>query len=131
MKWRCLWVLVICGVLPAALEAQTQWFIWGVAPDDMHELHSGSLGGTAGAGAGPKVIAYELCLPGEIRRIGNHANNRGTMSCLRARWETSVVPGQFFEMPEHFRIGIGGETRMTSEGLDRLSDALKDWKSRE
>lgn len=43
---------------------------------------------------------------------------------LRGRYETSVVPGRFFEMAEHFRIGIGGETGMTAEGLGRLGEAL-------
>jgi aspartate/methionine/tyrosine aminotransferase len=44
---------------------------------------------------------------------------------LRARWETSAVPGHFFGMPEHFRIGIGGDSEMTAKGLERLADALK------
>jgi len=45
---------------------------------------------------------------------------------LRKCYETSVVPGEFFEMPEHFRIGIGGETAMVEEGLRRLGRALDD-----
>ena len=43
---------------------------------------------------------------------------------LREKYETSVVPGTFFEMPEHFRIGVGGETEMVAEGLNRLGLAL-------
>jgi hypothetical protein len=43
---------------------------------------------------------------------------------LREKYETSVVPGKFFEMPEHFRIGIGGETEMTRVGLSRLAAGL-------
>jgi aspartate/methionine/tyrosine aminotransferase len=43
---------------------------------------------------------------------------------LREKYETSVVPGSFFEMPNHFRVGIGGETEMLSEGLRRLGLAL-------
>ena len=39
---------------------------------------------------------------------------------LRAHYETSVVPGRFFEMPDHFRIGIGGDPAMTGEALQRL-----------
>ena len=46
---------------------------------------------------------------------------------LRARYETSVVPGRFFEMPDHFRIGIGGDPAMTREGLRRLAAALDEW----
>lgn len=43
---------------------------------------------------------------------------------LREKYETSVVPGRFFEMPDHFRIGIGGETKMVEEALVRLGQAL-------
>ena len=43
---------------------------------------------------------------------------------LRERYETAVVPGRFFEMPEHFRIGLGGDPGMTREALIRLNDAL-------
>ena len=43
---------------------------------------------------------------------------------LREKYETSVVPGRFFEMPEHFRIGIGGQTELLEEGLRRLGQAL-------
>ena len=43
---------------------------------------------------------------------------------LREKYETSVVPGRFFEMPAHFRIGIAGETATLEEGLDRLGKAL-------
>jgi aspartate/methionine/tyrosine aminotransferase len=49
---------------------------------------------------------------------------------LRDRYETSVVPGHFFEMPEHFRIGIGGEPEMVAEGLERVGHALDDFRSR-
>ena len=43
---------------------------------------------------------------------------------LMENYETSVVPGRFFEMPEHFRIGIGCETATLIEGLSRLGAAL-------
>jgi aspartate/methionine/tyrosine aminotransferase len=43
---------------------------------------------------------------------------------LRAQFETSAVPGRFFEMPDHFRIGMGVNTEMFAEGLDRISRAL-------
>ena len=43
---------------------------------------------------------------------------------LREKYETSVVPGRFFEMPEHFRIGIAGDTDVLEAGLDRLASAL-------
>jgi aspartate/methionine/tyrosine aminotransferase len=43
---------------------------------------------------------------------------------LREDYETSVVPGRFFEMPEHFRIGFACDTEVLNEGLDRLGSAL-------
>ena len=43
---------------------------------------------------------------------------------LQRTHETSVVPGRFFEMPQHFRIGIGGPPEITEEGLRRLGQAL-------
>lgn len=45
-------------------------------------------------------------------------------SLLREKYETSVVPGVFFEMPAHFRIGIAGETEVLKSGLERLEQAL-------
>ncbi len=43
---------------------------------------------------------------------------------LRSEFDTSAVPGRFFEMPDHFRIGMGVNTEMFSEGLSRISRAL-------
>jgi aspartate/methionine/tyrosine aminotransferase len=39
---------------------------------------------------------------------------------LRAEYETSAVPGRFFDMPEHFRVGMGVNSEMFSEGLANL-----------
>jgi aspartate/methionine/tyrosine aminotransferase len=47
---------------------------------------------------------------------------------LREKYETTVVPGRFFEMPQHFRLGIGGDTASLAAGLDRLCSALDDFK---
>jgi aspartate/methionine/tyrosine aminotransferase len=47
------------------------------------------------------------------------------LSILRHRFETSVVPGEFFEQPEHFRIGICGATETVRGGLERLAAALE------
>ena len=43
---------------------------------------------------------------------------------LREKYETSVVPGRFFEMPEHFRIGFAGDSEALENGLNRLGSAL-------
>ena len=45
---------------------------------------------------------------------------------LRTEFDTSAVPGRFFEMPDHFRIGMGVNTEMFAEGLDRIGRALGD-----
>lgn len=43
---------------------------------------------------------------------------------LREKYETSVVPGLFFEMPDHIRIGFGCDSEMLAGGLERLGAAL-------
>jgi len=43
---------------------------------------------------------------------------------LRTDYGTTAVPGRFFEMPDHFRIGMGVNTDMFGEGLCRLGLAL-------
>jgi hypothetical protein len=41
---------------------------------------------------------------------------------LRAEYETSAVPGRFFEAPGHMRIGMGVDSDMFAEGLRRLAE---------
>ena len=43
---------------------------------------------------------------------------------LREEYETSVVPGSFFEMPDHFRVGFGNDPEVLKKGLVRLGAAL-------
>jgi len=43
---------------------------------------------------------------------------------LLARYETTVVPGRFFERPDHIRIGLAGDPAMTRSGLERIAAAL-------
>ena len=42
----------------------------------------------------------------------------------REQYETSIVPGKYFAMEQHFRVGIGGDPEMTREGFARLASAL-------
>jgi len=44
---------------------------------------------------------------------------------LQSTFDTSAVPGRFFEMPDHFRIGMGMNTEMFAEGLNRIGRALR------
>ena len=53
-----------------------------------------------------------------------HGTSESLCDLLRTKYETSVVPGVFFEMPAHFRIGIAGNTDLLLEGLTRLGLAL-------
>lgn len=46
---------------------------------------------------------------------------------LRSKYDSSIVPGRWFEMADHFRIGIGGATGMVAEGLARLGRALDEF----
>ena len=56
-------------------------------------------------------------------------NAEDLFKLLREKYETSVVPGRFFESPSHFRIGLGGDTESLTEGLRRLGAALDEIKT--
>jgi len=43
---------------------------------------------------------------------------------LAEKYDTCITPGSYFDMPRHFRVGIGGDPEMTREGLRRLGMAL-------
>ena len=53
-----------------------------------------------------------------------HRNVDDFLQKLRAEFDTSAVPGRFFEMPDHFRIGMGVNTEIFAEGLNRIGRAL-------
>jgi aspartate/methionine/tyrosine aminotransferase len=55
-----------------------------------------------------------------------HGTSERLCELLREKYETSVVPGAFFEMPAHFRIGIAGDTDILKAGLERLEKALNE-----
>lgn len=59
-----------------------------------------------------------------------HGDPETFFKLLREKYETTVVPGRFFEMPQHFRIGVGGDTEALRAGLERLSAALDDFARR-
>lgn len=48
---------------------------------------------------------------------------------LRGKYETSIVPGSYFDMPQNFRVGIGGDPEMTRVAFDRLASALDEPRS--
>ena len=53
-----------------------------------------------------------------------HGSADGFCRVLREKYETSVVPGSFFGMEQHFRLGICCPTATLITGLERLADAL-------
>ncbi|MGH9775683.1 MAG: pyridoxal phosphate-dependent aminotransferase [Candidatus Acidiferrales bacterium] len=46
------------------------------------------------------------------------------IALLREKYQTTVAPGRFFEMPRHFRLGLGGDSGVLEEGLRRIGCAL-------
>ena len=63
------------------------------------------------------LTAFALWSGGDTQRLDDH---------LRERYDTSVVAGRWFEMPDHFRVGFAIPTEDFEEGLTRLGLALDD-----
>jgi len=75
------------------------------------------------------TVVFPRVLAG--RKQGAHPGQAGAerdveelCAVLREKYETIVVPGRFFDMPQHIRIGIGGATADVAEALLRLSLCL-------
>jgi aspartate/methionine/tyrosine aminotransferase len=65
------------------------------------------------------ITAFPRWAWGDTERLDTH---------LRERYDTAVVPGRWFEMPDHFRVGFGLPTDQFAEALTRLGAALDDLK---
>jgi aspartate/methionine/tyrosine aminotransferase len=52
------------------------------------------------------------------------------LELLRQEFETSAVPGSFFEMPQHFRVGVGGNTADVRTALQQLARGLDSFAQR-
>jgi aspartate/methionine/tyrosine aminotransferase len=63
------------------------------------------------------IVAFPRWTRGDTDPLAAH---------LREHYDTAVVPGRWFEMPDHFRVGLGGPTDLLEEGLVRLGAALDD-----
>lgn len=57
-------------------------------------------------------------------RLKNHDDSQPLHDLLR-RFETSIVPGKYFEESRHFRLGFAVKTEDVSAGLRNLSKALR------
>jgi aspartate/methionine/tyrosine aminotransferase len=53
----------------------------------------------------------------------------GLCRLLRQEFETSIVPGSFFEDPQRFRIGVGTPTESVQEALQQFSRGLDRYKA--
>jgi aspartate/methionine/tyrosine aminotransferase len=63
------------------------------------------------------ITAFPRWAGGATDRLDTH---------LREHYDTAVVPGRWFEMPDHFRVGFGTATDEFAEALTRLGAALHD-----
>jgi aspartate/methionine/tyrosine aminotransferase len=63
------------------------------------------------------ITAFPRWLGGDGQRLDDH---------LRQHYDGSVVPGRWFEMPEHFRVGFYPDGAAFNEALSRLGRALDD-----
>jgi hypothetical protein len=63
------------------------------------------------------ITAFPRWSGGDTERLNDH---------LRERYDTAVVPGRWFDMPDHFRIGFGLRAAEFAEALTRLGSALDD-----
>ena len=65
------------------------------------------------------ITAFPRWAGGDTERLNDH---------LRESYNAAVVPGRWFEMPEHFRVGFGLSESDFAEALNRLGSALDDLK---
>jgi aspartate/methionine/tyrosine aminotransferase len=65
------------------------------------------------------ITAFPHWVGGDTQRLDDH---------LHERYDTAVVPGRWFELPDHFRVGFALPTDEFEEALSRLGRALDDLK---
>jgi aspartate/methionine/tyrosine aminotransferase len=63
-----------------------------------------------------------VCFP----RVRQEEGGDRLAETLRHSYETSVVPGRFFEDSQNFRLGFGVDPQSLAEGLANIRSALKD-----
>jgi aspartate/methionine/tyrosine aminotransferase len=57
-------------------------------------------------------------------RLRGIADSSAFVDRLLSERDTAIVPGRFFQAPEHVRIGFGGPTEKLRAGLDAIAAAL-------
>lgn len=99
------------NLAPIALRSRTLLDANGAALNDFYAAHPDLFE------APPYVhgtVSFPRLLAGEVDPL---------CDLLMARYETAVVPGRFFGMADHLRIGLGADPVVFREGLDRLGRA--------
>lgn len=98
---------MVVGGTRALLECnRKQWNAFASSRDDiecMRAMHG--------------ITAFPRWAGGDTERIDQQ---------LRDRYDAAVVPGRWFETPEHFRLGFGLDSHAFEAGLNRLGLALDD-----
>jgi aspartate/methionine/tyrosine aminotransferase len=61
------------------------------------------------------ITAFPRLLNGDVDALD---------TTLRAQYDSAIVPGRFFGLADHFRIGVGSPTEIVEAGLERLGAAL-------
>jgi len=57
-------------------------------------------------------------------RVRGVADTSTFVDRLVGDYDTIVVPGRYFQAPEHIRVSFGGKPEMFKEALSRLDRAL-------
>jgi aspartate/methionine/tyrosine aminotransferase len=97
----------VIGDTPAMLERNRAAFnAFAVSRDDLECMP-----------AEHGIVAFPRWTGGDTDRLDGY---------LREQYEAAVVPGRWFEMPDHFRIGFGYPADHFEEALRRLGSALDD-----
>ncbi len=60
-------------------------------------------------------------------RVGGVQRTMDFAKFLRDDFDLGVVPGDFFGLPGHLRIGVGGEAEATGKALEALSRGREAW----
>jgi aspartate/methionine/tyrosine aminotransferase len=66
------------------------------------------------------TTCFPLLLKGRVDSLSNLLHNQ---------YDTAVVPGRFFESPQHFRIGMCAEPELFKTGIERLGRAVDELSS--
>ena len=61
------------------------------------------------------ITAFPRLLRGDVDALD---------ALLRAQYDTAIVPGRFFGLADHFRVGVGQPTEIVAAGFERLGAAL-------